>query len=333
MHEQRSQEWTAGYQQGVADMTPEYVVTGDLVVDLQAGEVWAKNGIVPLSATEARFFLALARKVGRTVSEVEISRAVWDTDDLSGISEASRKSYLNTMTDRVRRRLRAAGADHMIYAGLKYVSGRMLVRRPPTGGEEDHVGYSRTEVRSLLVRAAAHIERDEIPEAEGLLAAAIAGLPDAKQSAALKFGRPNHDQRVLDALIELGGEERYVPLVEIARHTKLTPAHAAKALRRARTRCDEIEHRPRRGYWLSGPVPHSLKKMNTFDRIKDWDVTAMQRWEAGLEQAAREQRRKAKERQRDRENPYRIRRKFKGRVDASTSAAPAGIEEERQDVE
>ena len=249
--------WYEGYAAGVADSTPNFVVTGRLVVNTDRQTLVVGDDEISLTPIEAVFMKRLACNLGRWVQEPEMSWYLWDGIPVESINRKSRIDYLQSVTYRVRKKLRPYSLSDMILSTVaNSVPARMLVKRPPDLGEEVtpeqeyRMGYSRAEARKILVNATEKFRTGQLEEGEALVNAVIRGLPDYRESALLPKGRPNLDQRVVDAVSELGGDARYVQISEIARYLKVTVPFVSKALQRAREREADVFYRPTMGYCL-----------------------------------------------------------------------------------
>jgi Response regulators consisting of a CheY-like receiver domain and a winged-helix DNA-binding domain len=261
---QLQEQWQAGYQQGVSDMTPDFVLTGPLAIDVNTGRAYIDGVFIYLSRNETKMLVRLARSLGKYVSEEELVPELLTSEEILVLDRKHRIDSVQGAVKRLRQRLRPHGLQDIVISKYSVEISRMLVQLPSRGWDEEgdtakeqNVGYSRTEVRSMLVKALAALENEEQGRSQALLRAAISGLPTPQESAALSVGRPNIDRRVLDALIELGADEKYITLPILARYLKLTQQVVSKALARTRQRHPEIGHVARKGYYLDTKVAHS----------------------------------------------------------------------------
>lgn len=253
------------YRQGVKDMGMSFVQTGGLTVNLKTGDAYAYNEHLILHPVEERLLLVLARNVGQQVPEEEISQALQKLPDREAVLRLTRRSrgrYIKTVCHRLQDKLRNAGLPYMIYSGSFQSMSRYLIQLPPETGEKENdtpegelpMGYSRAQVRHMLTASLEKLQQGNTAQAEALLVAAIDGLPTALESSAMGIGRPNRDDRIIEALKYLGADERFVTLHELSQHLKLTTQFLSQALHRMRTRQPYVRYIPRLGYSLGANV-------------------------------------------------------------------------------
>jgi len=327
--------WQAGYEEAVRDLTPQLVQTDRLSIDLHSAEIRIDSQIVRFSAIETRVLQVLASHLGRLVHEKDLSRAILNLDNVDLVPYQSRRKNLDNVIHRIRKKFQAYHLNNLIYAGSQTTSSRMLARRPcvPSGvrdeeedrnalQEETSVGYSRVEVRSTVQTALKFLEEGEIEQAEAVLQDAVEHIQTRISTGPI--GRPNHDQKYLDTLLELGANERYVSVGEIADYLGIPHARALKQLRRLRARRPEVKATTRRGYYLEGAVLHSQPDVACPN--PDW----IPRTNMGipdpkiLAERARRLRQAntlIKARIRERDNPDRQRRAYHGRVSKTSTGA------------
>jgi DNA-binding response OmpR family regulator len=121
-----------------ANLRPESIVVGDLLLDT-AGQNASRGGRkIPLTTKEYALLEFLARNAGRVVGRAEIAEHVWDEefDPFSNLIEV----YVN----RIRRKIDAGSSDPLVHTrrGAGYVLSSALT--PADGGE----GNSATESRA-----------------------------------------------------------------------------------------------------------------------------------------------------------------------------------------
>jgi DNA-binding winged helix-turn-helix (wHTH) protein len=254
------------YRQGVKDMGQEFVQTGGLTINLKTGDTYVHDRPLYLRPTEERLLLVLARNIGQQVPEEVLTQALLNLPDRASVLDLARRSrgrYIKSVCSRINLKLIARGLPHMIDTGSFQSLSRYLIQLPPETGEEENdtpegevpMGYSRAQVRHMLTASLEKLQQGNTAQAEALLVAAIDGLPTALESSAMGIGRPNRDDRILDALKYLGADERFVPLRELSHHLKLTTQFLSQALHRMRTRQPYVRYVPRLGYSLGANVP------------------------------------------------------------------------------
>jgi hypothetical protein len=253
------------YRQGVNDTGLAFVQTGALTVNLKTGDAYVHSYRLYLRPAEERLLLVLAQNVGQQVPEEVLSQALLKLPDKTAvlrIARISRGRYIKSVCYRIHQKLRARGLSQMIYPGSFKSLSRYLVQLPPETGEKENdtpegeipMGYSRAQVRHMLTASLEKLQQGNTAQAEALLVAAIDGLPTAIESSAMGIGRPNRDDRIIEALKYLGADERFVTLHELSQHLKLTTQFLSQALHRMRTRQPYVRYIPRLGYSLGADV-------------------------------------------------------------------------------
>jgi hypothetical protein len=207
----------------------------------------------------------LARNIGQQVPEEMLSQAILNLPDRASVLDLARISrgrYIKTVCYRINQKLRIRGLPHMIDTGSFQSLSRYLIQLPPETGEKENdtpegelpMGYSRAQVRHMLTASLEKLQQGNTAQAEALLVAAIDGLPTAIESSAMGIGRPNRDDRIIEAMKYLGADERFVTLRELSQHLKLTTQFLSQALHRMRTRQPYVRYVPRLGYSLGANV-------------------------------------------------------------------------------
>lgn len=253
------------YRQGVRDTGLSFDQTGGLTVNLKTGDAYVRGHPLYLRPTEERLLLVLARNIGQHVPEEVLSQALLNLPNRAAvlrIARISRGRYIKTVCSRINLKLIARGLPRMIYSGSFRSLSRYLIQLPPETGEKENdipegelpMGYSRTQVRHMLTASLEKLQQGNTAQAEALLVAAIDGLPTAIESSAMGIGRPNRDDRIIDALKYLGADERFVTLHELSQHLKLTTQFLSQALHRMRLRQPYVRYIPRLGYSLGANV-------------------------------------------------------------------------------
>jgi hypothetical protein len=256
----------AAYRQGVKDMSMSFVQTGALTINLKTGDAYVYGEHLYLRPVEERLLLVLARNVGQQVPEEVLSQALQNVPNRAAVLQIARRSrgrYIKTVCSRINLKLLARGLPHMIDTGPYTSLSRSLIQLPPETGEKENdtpegeqpMGYSRAQVRQILTASLENLQHGNPAQAEALLVSAIDGLPTALESSAMGIGRPNRDDRIIDALKYLGADERFVTLRELSQHLKLTTQFLSQALHRMRTRQPYVRYIPRLGYSLGPNVP------------------------------------------------------------------------------
>jgi hypothetical protein len=253
------------YRQGVKDMGMSFIQTGGLTVNLKTGDTYVYGEHLHLRPVEERLLLVLARNVGQQVPEEVLTQALQnlpDRDAVLRLARRSRSRYIKTVCSRINLKLLARGLPHMIDTGPYTSLSRYLIQLPPETGEKENdtpegelpMGYSRAQVRHMLTTSLEKLQQGNTAQAEALLVAAIDGLPTSLESSAMGIGRPNRDDRIIEALKYLGADERFVTLHELSQHLKLTTQFLSQALHRMRMRQPYVRYVPRLGYSLGANV-------------------------------------------------------------------------------
>lgn len=81
---------------------------GPIEIDPRARMAWVEGRVVPLSKKEFALLLILASAPDRVFCKAELAKAVW------GMSDLFKSRTLDSHASRLRRKLRAAGADGMV---------------------------------------------------------------------------------------------------------------------------------------------------------------------------------------------------------------------------
>jgi DNA-binding winged helix-turn-helix (wHTH) protein len=253
------------YQQGVNDTSLAYVQTGGLTINLKTGDTYVHDRPLYLRPAEERLLLVLAQNLGQKVPEEVLSQALLNLPNRAAVlrlARISRGRYIKTVCSRINLKIQALGLPRMISPGSFQSLSRDLIQLPPETGEEENdtpegelpMGYSRAQVRHMLTASLENLQHGNTAQAEALLVAAIDGLPTALESSAMGIGRPNRDDRIIEALKYLGADERFVTLRELSHHLKLTTQFLSQALHRMRTRQPYVRYVPRLGYSLGANV-------------------------------------------------------------------------------
>jgi hypothetical protein len=253
------------YAEAVKDLSPSFVQTGALTINMKTGDAYAYSERLILRPVEERLLLVLAQNIGQQVSEEALSQALQNLPNRNAVLRLTRRSrgrYIKTVCHRLQDTFRNAGLPRMIYPGSFQSLSRYLIQLPPETGEKENdapegeipMGYSRAQVRHMLTASLEKLQQGNTAQAEALLVAAIDGLPTAIESSAMGIGRPNRDDRIIEALKYLGADERFVTLHELSQHLKLTTQFLSQALHRMRTRQPYVRYIPRLGYSLGADV-------------------------------------------------------------------------------